>query len=121
MRAEAYARLLTEHILCKQLKHSLKVSHSDAVIDHKPLKLMEQRGVRGVHIIGAVHTSGRDYTYRRLLLFHDPYLNRGGLRAKQNVVGDIKGVLSVTRRVILRNVERLEVVVIVLDLRSFGN
>ena len=44
------------------------------------------------------------------------HLNRRGLRTEQDVVGNIEGVLRIARRVVFRCIERLEVVVIGLDL-----
>ena len=54
-------------------------------------------------------------------MLHCANLNRGGLRAEQNVVCDIEGVLRIACGVILGNVQRLEIVVVQLHLRPFDN
>ena len=118
---EAKSCVTAEKRLCEGLKHSLKVAHGDALVNHKSLYLMEQRGVSCVHRIGAVNTTGGDYSYGRLLMLHSSNLNGRGLGAEKNVFCDIEGVLRVSCRVIFGNVEGLEVVVIVLYLRAFGD
>ena len=79
------------------------------------------RGVRGVNGIGAVNSAGRDYAYRRLLVFHNPYLYGGGLCAQKHFFGDIEGILRISCGVIFRNVERLEIVVVPLNLGTGRN
>ena len=79
MRAEADARVGSEHILCKQFKHSLEVAHRDAAINDKSLELVEERRMRRVNIVGTVNAPGRDDADRRLLLFHYSDLHGRGL------------------------------------------
>ena len=119
--AEAHDRLLAVEPLCEHLQRALEVGHRNAAVDHEPLDLVEEGGVGRVHRVGAVDPSGRDDADGGLLLFHRAHLHRGGLGAQQDVVADVEGVLRVARRVVLRNVERLEVVVVGLDLRAFGH
>ena len=55
------------------------------------------------------------------MLLHHARLHGGGLRAQKNIIGDIKRVLRVSCRVVFRNIERLEVIIIVFDLRPLRN
>ena len=121
MRTEADAGRFAEHPLSKGGKRALQVAHRDAFVHNQPLQLMEQRRVRCVQRIGTVNATGGDDANRRFGVLHRADLDRRGLRTEQNVVGDIKGVLRVTRRMVFRNVQRLEVVVIQFHLGSFDN
>lgn len=42
------------------------------------------------------------------------------MRAQEHLFSDIEGILRITRRVIRRNIQRLKVIVIPLDLRAGG-
>ncbi len=82
---------------------------------------MEHRRVCCVNGVRTINSARRDYADRRLLLFHCAHLNGRGLRAEQNVVGNIESVLRVARRVIFGDIERLEVVIVVLDFGTFND
>ena len=71
--------------------------------------------------VAAIDTPGRDHSDRsiRLVLLHRTCLHGRGLRAQQNILRDVEGILHIARGVILRQVERLKVVVVRLDLRAF--
>ena len=70
--------------------------------------------------IAAVHAPGRDHAQRRFVVFHVTHLHWRGVRAQQPVGVEIKGIVHRPRRVVRRDIERLEIVVVVLDLRSVG-
>ena len=76
--------------------------------------------MRGVHRIGAVNPAGRNDADGRLLLLHHTDLHRRSLRAQEHLFSDIEGILRIARRVIRRNIQRLKVIVIPLDLRAGG-
>ena len=80
---------------------------------------MEQRGVGSVNGVRTVNAARCNNADRRLALFHGANLHRRGLRAEHNVIRNIEGILRVACRMILRNVQRLKVVVVELDLRAF--
>src|SRR5437868_10355197 len=90
---------------------------------------MEDWRMRCICRVGAMHLSWAYYAYRRRLLFHRPDLHRRGVRPHEQalaqrlllLIGDDQGVLRVARRVIRREVERLEVVVVSLDLGTIGD
>ena len=72
--------------------------------------------MRGVDLVGAVDAPRADYAYRQVARFHRAYLRGGRLRAQKEVFAEIEGVLHVARRMVGGDVERLEVIVIRLDL-----
>ena len=121
VRTEADLRVRTEHPACEHRKSSLKIAHRNAAIDHKALDLVEERRMRCINRVGAVHTSGGEDADRRALLLHYMNLNGGGLRAKQHVVRYIEGVLRIACRMLRGNVQRLEVVVVKLDFGTLGD
>ena len=51
---------------------------------------------------------------------HVAHLHAGGVRAQQAAVAEIEGVVHRARRMVRREVQRLEVVPVVLDLRAVG-
>ena len=118
---EAHHGILTVKAFDEYLKGAFKVSHGNALVHHKSLYLVEQRRVGGVHCVGAVNAPRCDNSYRGLLLFHNAHLNRRGLGAKQHVFGDIEGILSISCGVILREVQRLEVIIVGFHLGTLGN
>ena len=73
--AESGSCVFAEHSLSEAFKSALKVAHSDALVNHKTLELMEEGRVSCVNRVTSVNTSGRDNSYRRLLLLHRTYLN----------------------------------------------
>jgi len=73
------------------------------------------RGVRGLLPEDFARVDDPD---GRFSLFHDPYLNRGCMRAEEKAAADVQGVPIIPSRMMGRKIERLEVVVIRLDLRA---
>ncbi len=71
--------------------------------------------------IATVDGAGSDDPHRRRLLEHGADLHRRGVGPQHDIVGDVEGVLHVAGRMVARDVERLEVVEVVLDLRTFGH
>ena len=121
MRTETNNRVLAVQLLCEQLENALQVAHADALIDNQTLDLMEQRRVGCVNGVRTVNTARRNNADRRLALFHRADLHRRGLRAEHNIIRNIEGILRVACRMILRDVQRLEVVVIQLNLRTLSD
>lgn len=87
-------------------------------VDDKPFDLLEHRAVRRVVVV-SVNFAGNDDTNGRFFGGHRASLHRACVRTKQEIVGDIEGILHIARGVILRNVEKLEVKVIAFDFRTF--
>ena len=118
VRTEADNRLLTVQLLRKHFENSLQIGHADALVDDQTLDLMEQRGMGRIDVVTAEYTARCNDADRRLLVFHRADLNRRGLRAENNIIGYIEGVLRITCRMILRNVQGFEIVVVGLDIRT---
>ncbi len=55
----------------------------------------------------------------RFSFFHYPDLERRGLRPQHHFFGDVESVLHVPGRMVFRDVQRLEIVIVQLDLRPF--
>src|SRR5689334_8448046 len=109
-----------EHLAREQIERALEIGHGDVVIDGETLDLVEHRRVRDVGVATIDH-AGTDDTYRRLLGAHRADLHRRRVRAQECLGRQVERVLHVARGVIARNVQRLEVVGIGLDLRALGH
>ena len=118
---EAAAGILAKLCLCKGLQHALEVAHGNALVNHKTFHLVEQGRVGSIHRVGAVYAAGGDDADRRLLYLHGSRLYGRGLRAQQDVIRDVEGILRVSCGVIFRNIELLEVVEVVFYLGAFRN
>ena len=102
-----------------------EVGERDAAVDGERLDLVEHRRVAGVERLVAVRAPGRDHEDRRLLRLHGADLHRRRVRAQHHLLGlaevHVERVLHRARRVAGRDVERLEVVPVVLDLGALGD
>ena len=101
------------------------MAHVGRAVDHQTLDLMEHRGMSHV-VIDAIGAAGNDYPIGRRAGLHGAHLNRRGVGAQHlplpvRVRWQIERVVHLPRRMIRRNVERGEVVEVVLDVRAFGN
>ena len=99
------------------VQHRLHVGEADALVDHQAFDLVEHRRVRDVGSLrytrpGAITANGA------LAREHRADLHRRGMRAQQLAVGEVERVVHRARRMIRGNVQRLEVVEVVLDLRA---
>jgi hypothetical protein len=92
------------------------VSHVDAAVDEQPFELEEHRVVRGVGRVAAEDAARGDDAQGRATPLHGVNLHGRGLRAQGHPVRRVEGVLRAACRVQLRDVERGEVVEVVLDL-----
>ena len=106
------------------VERAAQVRHGQALVDGEALDLVEDRGVRRVEVVGAEHLAGADDVDRRLALEHGADLHRRGLGAQHQAgVGrvDEEGVLHLPGRVVLAEVERVEVEPLGLDLGALGD
>src|SRR3954469_8396327 len=74
--ADACARLLAEHDAHERVERAAQVGHREALVDSEALDLVEDRGVRGVEVVGAEDLAGGHDVGRRLLLEHRADLDR---------------------------------------------
>ena len=102
MRSEFCLCLRSEQFLCKLFQSSLQVSKRDILVNYKSLNLMEGRGMGCIYFIGTEYTTRCDHTDRKLAFFHSTCLYRGSLRTKEDGIVDEKGILLISRRMILR-------------------
>ena len=94
------------------LKRALEVRHGDALVDREALDLMKDGRVRGVELVGAEDTPGRDDVDGQVALEHGAELNGGRLRPHDDatvLAAHEERVLHRARRVVGRDVERIEV------------
>ena len=93
------------------------------LVHRQSLHLMEDRGVGGVEFVGAEGAADRDDVDRQFALQQRPDLHRRGVGAQhlpRPVGRDVEGVLLAARRMVGREVQRVEVELLGLDLGSFG-
>ena len=95
---------------------ALELRHRDPFVHVQALALVEGEGVGGVGVLVAVGASRHDHPHRGLLLFHDPDLHRRGMGPQHDVAAEVEGVLGIPGRVVARDVQRFEVVVVPLHL-----
>ncbi len=72
-------------------------------------------------VIVAINRAGNDDLQRRLTAFHGANLHRRSMSSQQVGAGDEKSILHVARRMVFGNIERFEVVIIVLDIGTAGD
>src|SRR5262249_34973476 len=120
-RPEADPRARPEHLAREELERPLEVGHRDAAVDRQPFDLVEHRGVRHVDDVAAIDLARHDDAHRRLLRQHRADLYRRGVGPQEGAVREVERVLHVPGGMVARDVERLEVVVVALDLGSLGD
>ncbi len=97
----------------------MQVRHRDALVDDEPLELREDRQVGRIELVGAVRMTRAQHVDRHLALEHRPHLNGARVRAHHEVAVDRvdeERVLHLARRVVGVEVQRVEVVPLVLEL-----
>ena len=109
-RAEAHARIRSEHGAGEGRQRSAQIGHGHMAVHEQTFHLMEHRRVGDVRI-APVHPPRRNDGHRRLAGEHHARLHGRRVRAEDDPVGDVQGVLHVARRMIGRNVQRLEIVI----------
>ena len=126
--AEAHPPLLPEDQARELVQRALKVGERDAPVHRQSLYLEEVPLVRGVGGLVPVALARHDHAHRRLLALHDASLHGRSVRAQQHwslagvvLVVQPESVPHVARRVVLRDVEHLEVVVVPLHLWAFDH
>src|SRR5574340_617927 len=116
--AETHAQIIAlKEALQEILHHALEVGEADLFIDPQALDLVEHRRMSGIGI-DAVDAPGRDDLQRRLVRLHVAHLHRRGVGTQHMLRIDVEGVVHRARRMVFRDVQRGEVVEVVLDLRA---
>src|SRR5712691_4573526 len=118
-RPKARSQLLVFEELAQKIgENAFQIGEAHRLVYPKALHLVEHRSVRRVRI-DAVHPAGRDDLERRLVMLHVAHLDRRGVRAQEQVLASalqVKRVVHRPRGVVLRLIERSEVVEVGLDL-----
>ena len=120
VRAQAHVAVVAEDRAGERQQRALEVGERDVLVDREALDLVELRRVRGV-VVAPVGAAGDDDVQRRRAELHRAHLHRRGVRAQDDVVGDVERVALQPRRVLRRVVERVEVVVDELGLRALDD
>ena len=99
-------------------EYRFQIGKSNALFHPQTFALMEHRRMRSI-TVHAVHATRRNNTNRWIFLIqHITNLNRRSVRAQYITIFYIKRVLHGTCRVILRNVQGLEIVEIIFNFGS---
>ncbi len=106
-----------EEIRHEFVKQRLQVRETDVAVDGKPLYLREHRGMRYVRV-AAINASRHDDPDRRTVLQHGANLHRGCVGAQQQARLEVERVVHGARRVILRDVQRREIVEVLFNFRA---
>ena len=88
-------------------------------VNDQPLYLMETGRMGGIHFIRAEYSSGSYHSDRQPALLHLMHLYARGLRTQQNISRYIERILFILGRMIRRNIQGLEIIIISLHLRTF--
>src|SRR5919202_1411390 len=99
-------------------ERALQIGERDSAVDGQPLDLVEDRAVGRVRRVAPVAAAERHHVDGRLVRLHVADLAVRGVRPEEHVVVQVKGVARRAGRVPDRRVERVEVVVGVLDLAA---
>ena len=111
--------------LAEFLHRPFQMAQMNAFIHHQGFDLMEhgRMGGVGIHAIGAARRNDAD---RRLAVQHGAHLHRRGVGAQNMSAAvrlrrDIERVLHLARRMIGRNIQLGEIVIVEFDVRAFGD
>ena len=104
------------------------MSHGRCLVDNQPFDLMKHRGMGGI-VIRTVSPARRNNAYRQRMVFHRAYLHRRRMGSDHKAVvlvftvgiRNIKGILHLTGRMVGRHIQRIEIMELVFNIRSFGN
>ena len=123
MRPEPGAALRSELRAGERVERAAQVGHRQPLVHRQALDLVEDRGVGGVQLVGAEGTADRDDVDRQVALEQRTDLHRRGVGAQhlpRPVRRDVEGVLLAARRMVRREVQRVEVELLGLDLGPLG-
>ena len=125
--AEAHPPLLAEHPLGELEEGALEVGHADPLVHRQQLDLREHPLATGVGGFVAVAPAGDCDADGRLVLLHEARLVGRGMGAQQEGAAVLlcalqpERVLHIAGRMVLRDAQRGEVIVLRLDLRPLDH
>src|SRR6185295_431671 len=109
-RPEPRHSLRAKHAPQKLCNRSLQMRHRDPAVNAQAFDLEEHGIVSWIRRVATKDTAGRYHAQRRATPLHRMNLHRGGLRSQRKTFGSIKSVLGRARRMICRNIQRVEIV-----------
>ena len=115
-RTETNAEILFEEPVHEVDDGAFQIGESDALVHHQSLHLVEHRAVAGIEVVLAIHPARTNDPDRWRPRFHGSDLHRRRMGTQQHAVVEVERVVHCPRRMVRRDVERFEVVVLVLDL-----
>ena len=118
--AEAHREIAFEKRIDELLQRALEVGEAGGFVHQQAFDLVEHRRV-GLVAVAAVDLARRDDADRRLAAGHRTDLHRRGVGAQQATITEVEGIVHRTRGVVRREVQRLEIVPVVLDLGTIGH
>src|SRR4249919_2931815 len=116
---EAHFEIALEECAYEFGQRALEVGEARVLVDEQAFALVEHWRV-GLVAIAAVDLAERDHAQRRLVAEHVAHLHARGVRAQQATIPEVEGVVHRTRRMVRREVQRLEVVPVILDFRAIA-
>ncbi len=119
-RPEAHLEIALEERAHELGERAFQVGEADVFVDKQALDLVEHRRVRLIRI-AAIDLAGRDQADRRRLALHGADLHGRGMRAQQAAVAEVERVVHRARRMVRREIQRFEIVIVVFDLGTFGD
>ena len=128
-RTETHLGAFAEELLHEVVQGLLQVGKGDVLVDVKALNLVENAVGAGRDGFVAEHAARGDDADRRLMGLHHANLHTRGVGAQQHIrslvdigfLADEEGVLHVAGGMVEREVQGREHVVVVLNLRTFGD
>ena len=99
------------------MQRAFQVGKADVFINNQTFHLVEHWGV-GLIVVVTVYATRRDDADWRLLLLHGTDLNAGSLSTQQTGSVKPESVVVSTCRMMVRNVQGIEVVVVIFNFRA---
>src|SRR6266498_439929 len=114
-------RLRAKHPAQKLSHRALQMCHADSAIHAETFNLKKHRVVGWVRRIAAKDSAGSYHSQGRTTALHRMNLHGRGLRTQSKTLAGVKRILRSTRRMIVRNVQCVEVIEIRFDFASVLN
>jgi len=117
---ESNLHVRSEHPSGKHEDDSLQIGKGHTLIHAKAFDLMKDRRMGGIRCIPSVATSRCNDSHRRRLALHHANLDRRGMGSENDLFVNVKGILYLSGRMLLGEIQSFEVVIIGLDFRTLS-
>ena len=115
MRTETNFCIFTKQFFRKYFQSTFQVAHCYAFIDYHAFQLVEYRGMCCVNFVRTIYSTGTYHTDRQFAFFHCTNLYGGCLCSQQDIAVDVECILFVFCRMVCRDIQCFEVVVVFFD------